>query len=155
MLVLNTLECAPYVSPENGFRSSLTYFYLGPFAFCPQILGKVWFCLFCNLIFGVFSCFCAAIYAIFFLLEKFLSLYLSVRILLTYSSSTLNLMFSVKNLSPFLYMKLWKHNLWILLCYNMPYPYDIVIYVLELFLLTDFNLPLGKIPIRPRDGFSL
>lgn len=64
-LFLRQLECAPYVSPENGFRSSLTYFYLGPFAFCPQILGKVWFCLFCNLIFGVFSCFCAAIYAIF------------------------------------------------------------------------------------------
>lgn len=97
------LECA---SPEKGFRSNLTYFYLEPFAFCPQILGKMLFCLFPNLIFCVFSYFCAEIYAIFFLLEKFLSLYLSVRILLTYSSSTLNLIFSVKNLSPFCYMKL-------------------------------------------------
>lgn len=66
MLVLNMLECSPYASPEKGFRSNMIYFYLEPFAFCPQILGKTLFCLFPNLIFCVFSFFCAAIYAIFF-----------------------------------------------------------------------------------------
>ena len=113
------LECAPYASPEKGFRSNMTYFYLEPFAFCPQVLGKILFCLFPSLIFCVFSFSCAAIYAIFFLLEKFLSLHLSVRILLIYSSSTLNLMFSVKNFFSFLLhetLKTQSLNFVMLLC---------------------------------------
>lgn len=50
------------------------------------------------------------------------------------------------------YLKLWKHNLWILLCYNLPLLYNRVIDVLELFLFTDFNLLWGTIPIRSRES---
>lgn len=85
--------------------------------------------------------------ALFFSCQKdFGFLLVWVRTLSIPSNPTLSFIFFFceKSLLPSGSFRLWKCNLWIWLCHNLPHLYSAALYAFELFLLADLNLLFGE-----------
>lgn len=134
--------CLFYFSWEGIYKWSELSLILHNLLLDPKFPRRVDFAYSLIIIFCIFSCFHAVIHVIFSAWKTDLSssICLSQNFTFLFKSHLKYHFPHEKFRSPSCYLKLWKHNLWILLCYNLPPPYNMVIYVLELFLLKNFTL---------------